>query len=443
MGRALLIYKKGCDTIYITYESEEYHMSAYLMPSDILLPDFETVDGSKWAVVACDQHTSEPEYWQKVSDRVADEPSTLNLILPEAFLEKGTECVPGIHANMQSYLHNLLVTHKNKMIYLERTQSDGCVRRGLVGMIDLEQYDFTKSATSLIRATEGTVIDRIPPRLEIRHGAVLEAPHVMLLVDDAEKTVIEPVAERAEALTVAYDFDLADGAGHVKGYFVESIDVAKINAALSRLATPEYAAEHYGEGTAPLLFAVGDGNHSLATAKVAYEQIKEQYGERAKYHPARYALVEVVNLHDEALRFEPIYRVLFNVDVDDVLKKLQDYSFSLDGECEQQKTKFVSAGRRGAMHFGHPTEKLVVGTLQKFIDAYLAEHPEASVDYIHGTRAVEELCHEERRIGFVYAGIAKDQLFPTVATDGVLPRKAFSMGTATDKRYYVECRKIQ
>ena len=418
-------------------------MSAYLMPSDILLPDFSTVDGEKWAVVACDQYTSEPAYWNEVSEFVGDAPSALSLMLPEAFLEKADEYVPGVHAAMHRYMHKVLLTHKNKMIYVERTQSNGRVRRGIVGMVDLEQYDFTKKSRSLIRATEGTVIERIPPRLAVRRGAPLEMPHVMLLVDDADKTVIEPIAARAASLEPAYDFDLMKGAGHVKAYFVDTLGVARANMALSRLASPEYVSEHYGEGVDPLLFAVGDGNHSLATAKVAYEQIKEQYGERAKYHPARYALVEVVNLHDDALHFEPIYRVMFNVDVDDVLKALQEYSFSLAGEGAAQKTKFQSATRRGTMHFMHPTERLTVGTLQAFIDGYIATHPDASVDYIHGARAVDELCREEGRVGFTFAGIEKSELFPVVMHEGALPRKAFSMGAAADKRFYIESRKIQ
>lgn len=418
-------------------------MSAHLMPSDILLPDFSAIDGKKWAVVACDQYTSEPAYWNKVKSIVGEEPSTLSLTLPEIWLDKASELVPEIHTAMQTYSLDVLKTHKNKMIYLERTQSDGRVRRGLVGVIDLENYDYAKDAKSLIRATEGTVIERIPPRLAVRCGATLECPHVMLLVDDKENTVIEPIADRAESLTLAYEFDLMQDAGHVKAYFVDALGMAKAKNALSVLASADYAAERYGEGVEPLLFAVGDGNHSLATAKAAYEQIKEKYGERATYHPARYALVEVVNLHDPALHFEPIYRVLFNVDTNDVLKKLQEYSFAMQGEGAPQKTKFIAKERRGTMHFMNPTEKLVVGTLQKFIDAYLAEHPEARVDYVHGSRSVEELCLEENTVGFIFQGIAKEDLFPTVARDGVLPRKAFSMGAAADKRFYIESRKIQ
>ncbi len=417
-------------------------MSAYLLPSDIMLPDFSKIDGTKWAAVACDQYTSEPEYWAEARRVVGDSPSTLKIILPEVELEKAGERVPEIQETMNGYIRELLCTHQNEMIYLERMQSNGRVRRGLVGMIDLELYDYNKGSTSLVRATEGTVLERIPPRLAVRRGASLESPHVMLLIDDPKKTVIEPIAAVADKLTPAYDFDLMQKSGHVKGWFVNSVGLGRITAALERLASPEQTAERYGEGVAPLLFAVGDGNHSLATAKAAYEEIKAAHGEAAKNHPARYALVEVVNLHDEALHFEPIYRVMFNVDVNDVLSALEQYSFSLHGTVAPQQTRFVAAGRRGTMHFTTPCEQLVVGTLQTFIDRYLADHPEAEVDYIHGTKSVEKLASAENAIGFLFAGMEKSELFPAVMRDGALPRKTFSMGAAADKRFYLECRKI-
>ena len=418
-------------------------MSAYFLPSDILLPDLERVSGTAWSVVACDQYTSEPEYWAQVEGEVGDAPSTLRLILPEVFLKESAARVPQINSAMQDYYCNVLVRHQSSMIYVERTQSDGKIRRGLVGMIDLEQYDYNKGSRSLIRATEGTVLDRIPPRLAVRRDALLELPHVMLLIDDPERTVIEPIAARAARLPLAYSFPLMQGGGAITGRFVDSVGVGRITNALSNLIEPERVRARYGEGVAPLLFAVGDGNHSLATAKAAYEEIKAAHGDAALYHPARYALAEVVNLHDEALEFEPIYRVLFNVEPDDVLARLEQYSFALEGDFAPQQARFLSAGRRGTMHFGRPDEPLVVGTLQKFIDAYLAEHPEAEVDYIHGTRATETLAAKERAVGFLFSGMEKDQLFEAVMRGGALPRKTFSMGHAADKRYYLECRRIK
>ncbi len=418
-------------------------MAAYFLPADILLPDFNKINGTAWSVVACDQYTSEPDYWQEVEGKIGETPSTLRMILPEVYLDESEERVPAIHAAMEQYEKDVLLRHPGSMIYLERTQSNGRVRRGLIGVIDLEQYDYNKGSCSLIRATEGTVLERIPPRLAVRRNAMLELPHVMLLIDDPEGTVIEPIAARAETLETAYSFPLMQKGGSVVGRVVDSVGIGRITNALEKLIAPDRIRARYGEGVAPLLFAVGDGNHSLATAKAAYEEIKAAHGESALFHPARYALVEVVNLHDEALHFEPIYRVMFNVDPDDVLANLEKYSFELSGSSKPQQARFLSAGRRGTIHFGAPSEQLVVGTLQAFIDGYLAEHPEASVDYIHGAKSVEALAMRERSVGFLFAGMEKDELFSAVMRDGALPRKTFSMGAAADKRFYLECRRIR
>ena len=418
-------------------------MSAYFLPADILLPDFEKVSGTAWSVVACDQYTSQPDYWQAAENEVGESPSTLRLILPEVYLGETEERVPDIHAHMEQYLREVLVRHPNSMLYIERTQSNGLVRRGLVGAVDLEHYDYHKGSTSLIRATEGTVLERIPPRLAVRRDAPLELPHVMLLIDDPTKTVIEPIAARAEKLTAAYQFPLMQQGGEIRAFFVDSVGLGRITTALEKLISPEQVKSRYGEGVAPLLFAVGDGNHSLATAKAAYEEIKAQQGDAALYHPARYALAELVNLHDPALHFEPIYRVMFGVDPDDVLSELEKYSFSLHGTVPAQQARFLSAARRGTIHFERPCEQLVVGTLQTFIDRYIATHEGASVDYIHGAKATEALATKEGAVGFLFSGMEKDQLFSAVMHDGALPRKTFSMGAAADKRYYIECRKIK
>ncbi len=419
-------------------------MSAYFLPADILLPDFDKVSGTAWSVVACDQYTSEPAYWEAVEAKVGEKPSALRLILPEVYLGEAESRVPDVHKNMEDYLKEVLVRHQNKMIYLERTQSDGRVRRGLVGLIDLEHYDYNKGSTSLIRATEGIVPDRIPPRLKVRRDAFLEIPHVMLLIDDPGKTVIEPLAARAETLPLAYSFELMQKGGKVTGRFVDSVGLGRIESALERLIAPDRLRKRYGEDVAPLLFAVGDGNHSLAAAKATYEEIKAGHGAAAAlYHPARYALAEVVNLHDPALHFEPIYRVMFNVDPNDVLAALEHYSFELRGNAAPQQARFLSAGRRGTIHFGAPCEQLVVGTLQTFIDRYLADHPDATVDYIHGAKTVEYLAAQQNAVGFTFSGLEKDQLFGAVMRNGALPRKTFSMGTAADKRYYIESRRIK
>ena len=418
-------------------------MSKYFYEADILLPDFEKNKGEKWAVIACDQHTSEPEYWQAVKNVAADAPSTLELILPEVYLEETEARVPVINKTMEKYVREVLREHKDSMILLERTLAGGAVRRGLVGCIDLEDYDYKKGADSLVRATEGTVLERIPPRVAVRRGASIELPHVMVLIDDPEKTVVEPLAANACQLSVAYDFDLMLGGGHVKGYFVDADAQRTVDGALAALITPEAMQKKYGGDYSPLLFAVGDGNHSLASAKAAYEEVKAALGEAAKDHPARYALVEIVNLHDEALSFEPIYRVMFGVSPVAVLEALREYASNLDGAESAQKVDYVHAGGEGSVVFRHPSQQLTVGTLQAFIDEYVASHKGASVDYIHGEAATEALARKEGAIGFLFDGMSKDQLFKTVICDGALPRKTFSMGHAEDKRYYLECRKIK
>ena len=420
-------------------------MKKYFGAADILLPDFDKIDGERWAVVACDQYTSEPEYWESAAKVAGDSPSTLNVILPEVYLSETDERVPKINAEMEKYLKEVLVSHPDSMIFLERTQRDGVSRRGIVGIIDLEEYDFNKGSESLIRATEGTVLSRIPPRVKIRRDAPIELPHVMLLVDDPEKTVIEPLAEKKTGFETAYDFDLMCGGGHAKGYFLPQAEQDRINEALSALITPEKMAERYGENDfAPLLFAVGDGNHSLATAKACYTELKERLGEEAaKKSLARYALCEVVNLHDEALQFEPIFRVVFNVDPVDVVNELRKYSELLRGSAPAQRVEIFSEIFDSEYEFTHPEAQLTVGTLQNFLDGYAEAHPEAEVDYIHGEDSLISLARGENAIGFIFSGMEKSQLFKTVLCDGALPRKTFSMGHAHDKRYYLECRRIK
>ncbi len=411
--------------------------------TEILLPDFHTIDPEKWAVVACDQFTSEPAYWESADSLIKDAPSTLRMILPEVYLGEAKERIPVINETMKQYLSDLLIPHDDSMIFVERTQSDGTVRRGIVMAIDLECYDYTRGASSLIRATEATVVERIPPRVAIRRGAAVELPHVMLLVNDPERTVIEPLIG-AKTGEIAYDTDLMLRGGHITGRFLDAAEIRRVERALNALIDPEEIKARYGkEDIAPLLFAVGDGNHSLATAKSAYEEVKTKIGaEAAASHPARYALVEVVNIHDEALKFEPIYRVLFHVDPTDVTKQLKAYTKTLTGDAKPQTLTIVREKDREDLTIHSPVRQLTVGTLQDFIDDYLLSHPEAEVDYIHGEESLIALSEKPDRIGFLFSGMEKDELFPTVIFDGALPRKTFSMGHAEDKRYYLECRKI-
>ena len=423
---------------------EENKMKNYLYPTNILLPDFNKIDGTKWASVACDQYTSEPEYWEKAYALAEGIPSTLELMLPEAFLDRESELIPRINEKMREYLADHLVEHKNSMIYLERKQSDGRIRRGIVGAIDLEDYDYSKGTQTLTRATEGTVLERIPPRVAIRRGAAFEMPHIMILIDDPERTVIEPIAAKAEGYSIAYDFDLMADSGHVKGYFVDSKDFNEINAELGKLSTSEAMKQKYGVDASPLLFAMGDGNHSLASAKALYEEIKGRIGdEAARNHPARFALCEIVNLHDEALEFEPIYRVLFEIDKDDFTASFADYLSELCGDAEEQVIDLWQSGEIVKTYTVKGAEsQLSVGTVQNFLDEYTKSHPEVTVDYIHGIETVKALTKKENTLGITFDGMTKNMLFKTVICDGALPRKTFSMGHAADKRFYLECRRI-
>lgn len=420
-------------------------MKKYLYPADIYLPDFDKVDGSRWATVACDQFTSEPEYWENAADIAEGSPSALNIILPEAYLSETEQRIDKINQTMKEYLSEILVCHKNTMIYLERVQSDGKVRRGIIGSVDLEEYDYSKGSESLIRATEGTVLDRIPPRVRIRRGAEIELPHIMILIDDEQRTVIEPIAERAAEYKSAYDFDLMLGGGHVTGRFIPNEDIQSINLALSDLATSEQMLEKYGINCPPLLFAMGDGNHSLATAKALYEEIKADIGaDAAKTHLARYALCEIVNLHDDALEFEPIYRVVFGVEPENFVEDLKAYAKNLCGaEEREQRVEYMYGDVKGEIVIKSPECQLTVGSVQQFIDSYIKTHEGVEVDYIHGLQSTYALSQKPNAVGLTFDGMEKNQLFLTVICDGALPRKTFSMGHAEDKRYYIECRKIK
>ena len=415
-------------------------------PADILLP--KDADMSKWAVVACDQFTSQPEYWQAVEDYVGEAPSALRLILPEAKLNApDVEARIGeINASMQRYLEEgVFKSLDHSMLYMERTQSDGKIRHGLIGMVDLEQYDFTPGSGALIRATEGTVLERIPPRVKVRKDAPIELPHVMLLIDDPDGTVIEPLTAERAAMEPVYDFPLQQGGGHLRGWKLTERQINAVADALSELCTEEETERKYGlKNAAPLLFAVGDGNHSLATAKQCYENLKKvtSRNEWASL-PARYALVEVVNNHDEALQFEPIHRVLFGVEPEQVLAALKAfYPGAYEGEGEGHTIAYTYEGHKGFITIPRPKVQLAVGSLQAFIDDYLRSHT-GEVDYIHGDEVTDELGSKPGNIGFKVPGMGKEQLFKTVMADGVLPRKTFSMGHAQDKRYYVEARRIR
>ena len=411
-----------------------------IFPADILLPDFSAVDGKKWACVACDQYTSEPEYWERVAETVKDSPSTLSLMLPEVWLEDSEKRVPPIHAAMKEYIADgTLKEHPACGVYLERIQSDGKLRRGLVCAIDLEDYDFSAGSSSPVRPTEKTVVERIPPRLAVRRGAPIEMPHVMLLVDDPDDTLLSRFAGKEMN---AYSFDLAEGGGSVKAAFVQASEFDSLNEALALLAeNAKKRAEK--NGGAPITVAVGDGNHSLATAKASWEEIKASLSEEeAKNHPARYALAEICNLHEESLVFEPIYRILENIDVMELANDFEDFAASQNGRFPAQTFDMILEGNNVEVVIEHPEYTLPVASLQHFLDEWMKSHPRAVIDYIHGEDTLCRLAARDACVGFVFEGMSKSELFPAVEADGVLPRKTFSMGHAADKRFYIECRKI-
>nr|WP_243764396.1 DUF1015 domain-containing protein [Bittarella massiliensis (ex Durand et al. 2017)] len=399
-------------------------------PGDIYIPLVEEME--KWSVVACDQYTAQPDYWQRVEKRVGEAPSALRMIVPECYLgtpQEG-ERVAATATAMRSYLEEGVFRAATGFVYLRRTLRSGRVRQGLVGLLDLEQYDYRPGAQCPVRATEGTVLERIPPRVAVRRQALLECPHIMLLVDDPEGTVVEPTARRLEDLNQLYDFDLMEDSGHLQGYLCDDDEAARVMGALRALSLK-----------APFLFAVGDGNHSLAAAKAYYEEIKQSLPPReAAVHPARYALAEVVNLHDPALDFAPIHRAVFDVDGERLLTALREELDATPGQGGQGVTLCL-AGREERLAFGKQLANLSVGTLQAFLDGYLAREG-GRVDYIHGADVVRRLAREEGCVGFLLEGMEKESLFPAVAAGGALPRKTFSMGEAWDKRFYLECRPI-
>ena len=412
--------------------------------ADILLP--KDADMEKWAVVACDQYTSEPEYWAE-TDRIAgDAPSALRLILPEVYLEDENvaDRIDAIHRDMEKYLsEGIFKEYKDAFVYIERVQSDGLVRAGLVGKIDLEKYDYRKGSKSQVRATEATVVERIPPRVKIRTGAPVELPHIMILIDDTDRTVIEPLTAAKDSFEQLYSFPLMQGGGSIKGWLVDGKAAEGVNAALEALGDIGAFNRKYGlNEESPLVYAMGDGNHSLATAKEFYERLKAANpGRDLSEHPARYALVEIVNLHSEALRFEAIHRIVTGVDVRALMAHLTDMLELSDIPAEQSFT-VVGDGEKHTLYIHKPLSKLSVGSLQAALDRLLPGLG-AKVDYIHGEDVIERLSQPEDAVGFLLPDMGKEELFPTVIVDGALPRKTFSMGHAADKRYYVEARRIE
>ena len=423
-----------------------------LRPADILLPPQEA-DFGKWAVLACDQFTSQVEYWQQAEQIVSREPSTLRMILPEVYLEEHDTParIQAIHEAMRQYISAVLTRSVHGYVYVERTQADGSVRQGLIGCVDLEDYSYEAGSTPRIRPSERTVEERIPPRLAVRRGAPLESPHILMLADDPEKAIVEPFAEKKKELRQLYDTELMLGGGRVQAWAVtEEKDLEEIAKKLEVLDRKERFCNMYeaAQEAVPFALAVGDGNHSLATAKAYWEEIKKTLPEgKRKNHPARLCLVELENIQSEAIVIEPIHRVLFGADWQQLLQEIVIYLEEnnikmLPGPQGEQQFTVISAKESFAFGIQNAPAPLAVGTLEEILQKAQRKYPQWQVDYVHGADAVHDLA-QKGAIGVLLPGFEKSDLFKGVALGGVLPKKTFSMGHAVEKRYYIECRKIE
>lgn len=408
-------------------------------PADILLPK-GSID--RWAVIACDQYSSQPEYWHRANELVGGEPSTLKLIIPEAFLEEPdiAERQRSCADAMGDYLHgDVFRVAAQSMVYVERSTPCVKLRRGLVGALDLELYDYNAGSTTPIRATEGTILHRLPPRVAVRRHAPLECPHIMVLIDDPAATVVEPLTARKHEMATLYEGDLMQGAGHIAGYRVDEKQFGSIADAIQTL-----------KAKGGMTYAVGDGNHSLATAKACWEELKSTLSAEARQtHPARWALVELVNVHDAGLQFHPIHRVVFHVDDAALLAALLwhmnelGWAAAVGDEDAPQTFEYACEGGCGVVGVRNSPHPMAVGTLQAALDAVLKEMPGATLDYVHGDDTAQEMGRRAGNMAFLLEPLDKGSLFPMVERLGALPRKAFSMGEADEKRFYLECRAIR
>lgn len=409
--------------------------------TEILLPD-ETTDLSAWAVLACDQFTSQPEYWQKVQGICQGENSTLHITLPEVYLEQPDVAhkIDSIHKTMEQYKTEVLTKKVNGFVYTERVTESG-TRCGLVGAVDLEQYSYQKDTQPPIRPTEGTIISRIPPRIAVRRGASLETPHILMLLDDANGTIIEPLKTKKNQMKPLYNTSLMLDGGQVSGWAVtEEETIQTIETAVEAFGTQAVFDALYPDaaGKTPLAMAVGDGNHSLATAKAYWEEIKPTLSpQQQQTHPARFCLVELVNLHSEAMCVEPIHRVVFGIDSETLFAKWEAFlQQHQNASRQQQQIRLLSSTQERSYVVKNSPHPLAVGTVELFL-AQL----DVRVDYIHGEDAVRTLV-AQGAIGILLPDFAKSDLFKGVVLGGSLPKKTFSMGHAQEKRYYLECRRI-
>ena len=419
--------------------------------ADILLPA-AGVPLDPWACIAVDQFTSQPEYWQRAEHLADGKPSTLHIVLPEAYLgtPQEAERLESIRRTMEEYRKSVLTRKVHGYVYVERTQMDGTVRQGLVGAVDLDAYDYAKGSKPAIRPSESTVVERIPPRLKVRRGATLETPHVMMLADDADCTLIEPIGLMKNQLPPLYDGELMLGGGHLRGWAVEDPAlIAQIDSALAALADPAAFARRWpaAKGQQPMVLAVGDGNHSLATAKAYWEELKPTLSEeQRRTHPARWCLAEVCNVHSPAIEIEPIHRVVFGVGAKELYAALDawDQQQGSSTTMSDQRLRLADAHGESAVALANPPAPLTVGSVEAFLADFLPAHPGVTVDYIHGESTALALASDPAKpaTAILLPDFAKADLFKGVVLGGVLPRKTFSMGHAEEKRYYNECRSL-
>lgn len=420
-------------------------MAELFRRADILLPG-EDIDMTKWSVVACDQFSSQPEYWEQRKREIGEQPSALRMILPEAYLADSDPVAAArrIDSAMEDYLNlGLFRTVPDSYVYVERTLQNGNVRRGLVGTLDLEEYDYSQSSTSPIRATEGTIESRLPVRVQAREGAALEMPHIMVFIDDPENTVMGHLSEGAHLLPELYDFDLNGGGGHLVGRRVSGKAADRVDTAIAALSAPETLRKKYGAG-APVVFAMGDGNHSLATAKQCWERMKPRLTAAEKEnHPARRSLVEIVNIHDAAITFEPIHRVLFGTDPEAFLRAAADrLEKAFHPGAGLHRVQLVTESDEREITVTGFSIGTLIGMAEEFCQNYIAAHG-GSVDYIHNDETALELGRNAGCAALLLPKMEKDELFPSIVRSGPFPKKSFSIGRAEDKRYYLECRKIK
>lgn len=396
---------------------------------DVLIPKKQYIQ--KWPVIACDQFTSQPEYWNAMRATIGDQPSTLHCIMPEAEFGSADENkYSEIHRNMRSYLEQDIFTeYKDSFVYVERNLQNGAIRRGVVGVIDFEAYDYSSNSTSPIRTTEKTVVERIPPRMKVRSGASLDLSHVILLCDDERREIIEPL-QGADG-KVIYDLHLLQNGGHIKGKLIDCYEAEKL-----RQRIEEYCVRK-SEELNGFIFAVGDGNHSLATAKVCYEELKKTSTDAVAINRARYAMVELENIHDEAQEFEPIHRIIYDSDYKGLIRYLQQNWCAEKG----YPVEWITREKGGVLYLDREKGVLPIAILQNALDHYLMSHS-GRIDYIQGDETLWKLASKKNSIGFLLPSIPKDDFFRGISNDGVLPRKTFSMGEAEEKRYYLEARRL-